>query len=77
MLSQLVIFSLWIDLPPGVIGPQRMLGPGSIYSAIQWYWLVGASLPILFFTAVRLFPKSPARLLNAPVMLGAMGWLPP
>jgi hypothetical protein len=54
-----------------------MLGPGSIYSAIQWYWLVGALLPVLFYLAVRMFPRSPARLLNAPVMLGAMGWLPP
>ncbi|TVY20586.1 Sexual differentiation process protein isp4 [Lachnellula arida] len=61
----------------GVIGPARMFGPGSIYSAIQYYWLLGALLPVLFYILIRFFPRSPARLLNAPVMLGAMAWLPP
>ncbi|PGH32845.1 OPT family small oligopeptide transporter [[Emmonsia] crescens] len=61
----------------GVIGPDRMFGPGSLYESIQWFWLLGALLPILFYVLVRLFPRSPARLLNAPVMLGAMAWLPP
>ncbi|KAF1947905.1 OPT family small oligopeptide transporter [Clathrospora elynae] len=61
----------------GVIGPHRMFGPGSIYSAIHYYWLIGALLPIVFFFLMRLAPKSPLRYLNAPVMLGAMAWLPP
>ncbi|KAH9213653.1 OPT family small oligopeptide transporter [Leptodontidium sp. 2 PMI_412] len=61
----------------GVIGPQRMFGPGSIYHAIQWYWLLGALLPVLFYVIVRCFPRTPLRMLNAPVMLGAMAWLPP
>ena len=61
----------------GIIGPHRMFGPGSIYSAIHWYWLIGAVLPILFYALIKIAPKSPARYLNAPVMLGAMGWLPP
>ncbi|TLD38096.1 small oligopeptide transporter [Venturia nashicola] len=61
----------------GVIGPQRMFGPGSTYRAIQWYWFLGALLPVLFYVLMRLFPRSPARYLSAPVMLGAMGWLPP
>lgn len=61
----------------GVIGPQRMFGPGSTYRAIQWYWFLGALLPVLFYVLMRVFPRSPARFLSAPVMLGAMGWLPP
>jgi OPT family small oligopeptide transporter len=61
----------------GVIGPDRMFGPGSMYSAIHWYWLVGALLPVVFYVLMRFAPKSPARYLNAPVMLGAMAWLPP
>ncbi|KAF2502770.1 small oligopeptide transporter [Lophium mytilinum] len=61
----------------GVIGPKRMFGPGSIYSKMQWYWLLGALLPVFFYTLMRLFPRSRARYLNAPVMLGAMAWLPP
>ncbi|KAF2740087.1 OPT family small oligopeptide transporter [Polyplosphaeria fusca] len=61
----------------GVIGPQRMFGPGSIYHFVHWYWLLGALLPVFFYVLMRFAPKSPARYLNAPVMLGAMGWLPP
>lgn len=90
----------------GVIGPQRMFGPGSIYWTIHWYcksiqhimqpsvprWikanegsansttisgLIGAALPVIFFFLIRAAPKSPLRYLNAPVMLGAMAWLPP
>jgi len=40
-------------------------------------WLLGALLPVAFYVMMRLFPRSPARLLHAPVMLGAMGWIPP
>jgi OPT family small oligopeptide transporter len=61
----------------GVIGPQRMFGPGSTYSAIHYYWLIGAALPVIFYFLMRIAPKSPLRYLNAPVMLGAMAWLPP
>ncbi|KAL3424561.1 OPT family small oligopeptide transporter [Phlyctema vagabunda] len=61
----------------GVIGPTRMFGAGSIYQNMQFYWLIGALLPCLFYVIMRIFPRSPARFLNAPVMLGAMGWLPP
>jgi hypothetical protein len=48
-----------------------------IYAQFQWYWLLGALLPLLFYVLIRLFPRSPIRMLNAPVMLGAMAWLPP
>ncbi|KAF2644099.1 small oligopeptide transporter [Massarina eburnea CBS 473.64] len=61
----------------GVIGPQRMFGPGSAYSAVHYYWLIGAALPIIFYFLMRAAPRSPLRYLNAPVMLGAMAWLPP
>jgi OPT family oligopeptide transporter len=61
----------------GVIGPQRMFGPGSIYRPIMWFWLVGLLLPIAFWLLAKKFPNSFVRHLNAPVMLGAMGWLPP
>ncbi|KAJ6140509.1 hypothetical protein N7470_010305 [Penicillium chermesinum] len=61
----------------GVIGPKRIFGPGAIYTSIQWFWLIGAGLPVVFYVFTRLFPTSKLRLLNAPVMLGAMSWLPP
>ncbi|KAF2709991.1 small oligopeptide transporter [Pleomassaria siparia CBS 279.74] len=61
----------------GVIGPHRMFGPGSTYWTIHFYWLIGAALPLIFYALMRFAPRSPARYLNAPVMLGAMSWLPP
>ncbi|KAJ5827137.1 hypothetical protein N7447_003900 [Penicillium robsamsonii] len=61
----------------GVIGPQRMFGPGGLYVQIQWFWLLGALLPVAFYVLIRLFPRTKLRFLNAPVMLGAMAWLPP
>jgi OPT family oligopeptide transporter len=61
----------------GVIGPQRMFGTGSTYHAVQYFWLLGALLPIAFYILVRIWPRSSLRFLNAPVMLGAMAWLPP
>ncbi|KAJ5123142.1 hypothetical protein N7448_009239 [Penicillium atrosanguineum] len=61
----------------GAIGPNRMFGPGAIYTQFQWFWLIGALLPVTFYVLMRVFPRSKARFLNAPVMLGAMAWLPP
>ncbi|OQE29948.1 hypothetical protein PENSTE_c002G06307 [Penicillium steckii] len=61
----------------GVIGPQRMFGPGAIYNSVLWFWLLGAMLPVAFYILMRVFPRSKARFLNAPVMLGAMSWIPP
>ena len=51
----------------GVIGPQRMFGPGAIYNSVLWFWLLGALLPVAFYILMRVFPRSKARLLNAPV----------
>jgi OPT family oligopeptide transporter len=61
----------------GVIGPQRMFGPGSIYRPILLYWLLGAMLPIFFWILAKKFPKSFWVHMNAPVMIGALGWIPP
>jgi hypothetical protein len=51
----------------GVIGPRRMFGPGAMYAQIQWFWLIGALLPAVFYVLIRVFPRSKLRLLNAPV----------
>ena len=61
----------------GLIGPKRMFGKGSIYASINWFWLLGALLPVAFYTLSRVFPHKRLRWLHAPVMLGAMAWLPP
>lgn len=51
----------------GVIGPNRMFGPGAIYTNVQWFWLIGALLPVVFYVIIRVFPRSKLRFLNAPV----------
>ncbi|KAI0483494.1 OPT family small oligopeptide transporter [Xylaria cf. heliscus] len=61
----------------GVIGPQRMFGPGSLYVNFNWFWLIGAALPLLLWVLVRKLHINFVRHLNAPILLGAMAWLPP
>ncbi|RMZ89737.1 hypothetical protein DV736_g3039, partial [Chaetothyriales sp. CBS 134916] len=61
----------------GLIGPRRMFGKGSIYVSFNWFWLLGGLLPIAFYVIQRVFPSKRLRFLHAPVMLGAMAWLPP
>lgn len=54
-----------------------MFSPGAIYASLQYYWLVGALVPVAFYILARKFPRSWARYLNAPVMFGALGYIPP
>jgi OPT family oligopeptide transporter len=61
----------------GVIGPQRMFGAGSAYVNFNWFWLVGAALPVLLWVMVSKLHINFARHFNAPILLGAMAWLPP
>lgn len=57
--------------------PRRMFGPGSIYAYFNFYWLVGALLPLAFWALTRAFKTKKLRWLHAPIMLGGMSWLPP
>ncbi|TKW51611.1 Sexual differentiation process protein isp4 [Colletotrichum tanaceti] len=61
----------------GVIGPRRMFGAGSIYQDFNYFWLIGACLPVVLYVLARVLDLGFAKALHAPVMLGAMGWLPP
>ncbi|ORY61765.1 OPT family small oligopeptide transporter [Pseudomassariella vexata] len=61
----------------GVIGPQRMFGSGSMYANFNYFWLIGAVLPLILWVLIRKLNVKFARHFNAPIMLGAMGWLPP
>jgi hypothetical protein len=55
-----------------------MFSAGSgIYSQLQWFWLVGAALPVVFYFIAEKFPKSPTRYLHAPVIFGGIGYIPP
>jgi OPT family small oligopeptide transporter len=61
----------------GAIGPARMFSPGAVYSSLMWYFLIGATLPVLTWLAARRYPKSAARYLMVPVMFGGVGYIPP
>ncbi|RAL15004.1 small oligopeptide transporter, OPT family [Aspergillus homomorphus CBS 101889] len=61
----------------GLIGPQRMFSPGQLYVGLQWFWLAGALLPVAIYLAARMWPKSNIRYLNAPLLFGGAGLIPP
>ncbi|KAI2780473.1 small oligopeptide transporter [Daldinia loculata] len=61
----------------GVLGPERMFGPGSMYVNFNWFWLIGAAFPVVLWFLSRKLNVGFARHLNAPIMFGAMAWLPP
>ncbi|KAL5698468.1 OPT superfamily [Ranunculus cassubicifolius] len=62
----------------GLIGPRRIFGDLGIYSNLNWFFLVGAVLPLLVWIAHKAFPKQKWILLvNFPVILNATGMMPP
>lgn len=63
----------------GVIGPTRMFGSGSIYQYFNVFWVIGTILPCIFYAMLKFGGRLAwvGRTLHAPIMLGAMGWLPP
>ncbi|QKX63788.1 uncharacterized protein TRUGW13939_10959 [Talaromyces rugulosus] len=61
----------------GAIGPKRIFSPGAIYSPMLWFFLAGFILPVLIYLGARAFPKSPIRFMNAPIIFGGAGLIPP
>ena len=61
----------------GAIGPARIFGPGQIYGVLQWYWLLGAGLPVVTYLCARTWPRSIWRYIHTPLMLGGTGSIPP
>ncbi|KAF3898079.1 Small oligopeptide transporter [Trichophyton interdigitale] len=61
----------------GVIGPARMFSGNALYSSLQYFWIVGALSPLLFYALARIFPRSNARFLSAPVIFGSVLYIPP
>jgi len=61
----------------GAIGPARIFSPGRIYSPLLYFFIAGAVLPVLIYLGARAFPKSPIRYLNAPIIFGGSGLIPP
>ncbi|RDW74522.1 small oligopeptide transporter, OPT family [Aspergillus mulundensis] len=65
----------------GTIGPAKMFSPGQMYASLQWFWLAGFALPVIFFIAAKLLRNTKyarwVRLLNAPIIFGGSALIPP
>ncbi|KAF9318886.1 hypothetical protein BG003_010403 [Podila horticola] len=64
----------------GAIGPARFFGnkDGGIYSAIQWGFVLGAVLPVVFWKAVQKWPKQYwLQYIHWPVILSVATTMPP
>ena len=61
----------------GVIGPQRVFAPGSIYSGLLWFFLLGALLPIPIFIWARKHPKHWLGKIHVPLIFGGPLAIPP
>ena len=61
----------------GAIGPRRMFGPGALYSALQWFWLIGVLGPVVTWLLARRWPKSVFRYVSVPLIFGGCGSIPP
>ncbi|KAF9103395.1 hypothetical protein BGX30_009162, partial [Mortierella sp. GBA39] len=61
----------------GVIAPNLMFGPTSIYNAINFFFLIGFLLPIPFFWFKKWFPNTWIDQVHIPVMLASTGLMPP
>ncbi|GAB4826164.1 oligopeptide transporter 6 [Ancistrocladus abbreviatus] len=62
----------------GLVGPRRIFGNLGEYAKINWFFLVGAILPILVWLLHKAFPKQRwISLINMPVLLGSTAMMPP
>ncbi|KAL8253257.1 hypothetical protein R6Q59_036950 [Mikania micrantha] len=62
----------------GLVGPQRIFGNLGVYSAINYFFLVGAALPFLVWILHKCFPtRSWIKKIHFPVLLGATAMMPP
>jgi len=61
----------------GLIGPARIFSGDSTYAGLQYFWIAGGLSPFIVYFGARMFPKSPIRYVNMPIIFGALGDLPP
>ncbi|KAI9027412.1 OPT family small oligopeptide transporter [Phycomyces nitens] len=62
----------------GVIGPGKMFGIGSQYSATLWFFLIGFLLPIPFWLLTKKFPNQKwLAYVHIPLIFNATGMMPP
>ena len=61
----------------GLVGPRRIFSGDGTYASVQYFWIIGAILPVIFFILAKRFPHSAVRYLNAPVIFGGPAYIPP
>lgn len=61
----------------GLIGPARIFSGTGIYKNLQYFWIAGVALPVIFWLIQRRYPKSFVRYLNAPLIFSGSGMIPP
>ncbi|KAG0042685.1 hypothetical protein BGZ83_000186 [Gryganskiella cystojenkinii] len=61
----------------GVISPNKMFGPTSIYNAVNYFFVLGFVLPIPFYFVKKYYPNSWLENIHVPVLLAATGMMPP
>ncbi|KAM3270307.1 hypothetical protein P3S67_029414 [Capsicum chacoense] len=62
----------------GLIGPQRLFGPGGLYRNLVWLFLIGALLPVPIWVLSKIFPeKKWIPLINIPVVSYGFAGMPP
>ncbi|KAF9902156.1 hypothetical protein EC991_005236 [Linnemannia zychae] len=61
----------------GVIAPNLMFGPTSMYNAINYFFLFGFILPIPFYYLKKAYPNTWMDQIHIPVLLAVVGMMPP
>ncbi|KAF9345237.1 hypothetical protein BGX26_003363 [Mortierella sp. AD094] len=61
----------------GVISPNRMFGPTSMYNIVNYFFIIGLILPIPFYYFKKYTKISWAQYIHLPVLLSATGNMPP
>ncbi|CAI7630708.1 unnamed protein product [Penicillium glandicola] len=61
----------------GAVGPRRYFSNQIGYSALLYFFIIGAILPIPVYYMTRRYPKSLWRRVHVPLFLGGLNYLPP
>jgi len=61
----------------GAIGPDLLFTRGQIYSALTFFFLIGAACPVILWLITQKYPNSILNYLNFPLMFTGVGTIPP
>ncbi|TFK28466.1 OPT superfamily oligopeptide transporter [Coprinopsis marcescibilis] len=61
----------------GGVGPAKLFSPGSMYSGLLYFFLIGTVLPIPFYFLARRYPLSFWRYINIPIFFAGLSAMPP